>query len=112
MDLKGLKTAIDHVLKPAPTAHDGKYDSEAVPSEHPTGLSADIASQLKRLPEDAKMVDELIMALKKGGLVNDKKDLVSLNGTEWIELEEVANFVDRATHQNRRISPPRFRERE
>jgi hypothetical protein len=112
MDLKGLKTAIDQVLKPAPTTHDGKYDSEAVPSEHRTGFFPDLLSQLKRLPEDAEIVDSTIMGLKKGALVDDKQYQVSFNGTEWIEFEEVANFVDRETHPTRLISPHRFRERE
>jgi hypothetical protein len=112
MDLQGLKAAIDQVLKPAPTTHDGKYDSEAVPTEHRTGFFPDLVSQLKRLPEDAEILSSTIMGLKKGALVDDKQYQVSLNGAEMIEFKEVANFVDREIHPTRLISPRRFGERE
>lgn len=71
--IDGFKTAIDQVLKPAPTAHDGKYQSEAIPSIQPSGFLPDLLSQLKRLPQDAEVFDDLIMALKKGELLDDKQ---------------------------------------
>lgn len=86
----GIKTAVDQVLKPAPDAHDGKYQSEAIPTTERSGFIPDLLSQLNRLPQDAEVFSRLIMALKKGSLTDDKQYGVSLDSQD---RERATNFA-------------------
>ncbi|RDW83399.1 hypothetical protein BP5796_04890 [Coleophoma crateriformis] len=85
MSINGsIRTVVDTVLKPVPTATDGRYDSEAVPVATQTGLISDILSQLnlKRVPENLALIEKFVQTKRNGGLIDDKtyltEDIIQL----------------------------------
>ncbi|KAL3419627.1 linoleate diol synthase [Phlyctema vagabunda] len=95
MSFEALKAVVETALKPLPKSIDGRYDAEAVPEVVKTGLVKDLISQVKRLPEDAQVLEQFLKTLLAGGLIDDKTYF-----TEHI-IQLAASLPPNSTRANR-----------